>query len=151
MRHSLFLLLALVGLLVSPGLAQKSPLQVTISVTNGATDAASVQPEDMPTDNAIRVFVSLDNQSGKKVKVTRIACTFFDTEGHQLAQDQAQPLELRGRAKGSAVLFYANPAAIFAFKAVGVIDYEQDGQTFSTPINVDQSQVAQPDKNGVNY
>lgn len=150
MKNSLLLLLALLCLAL-PSLADDPSLQATISATNGAIDSDAVTPEGMPVDDAIRIFLTLENRSRERLSVTRIACTFFDSEGHQLGQDQAQPLELRGRQKGNAVLFYSNPAALFAFKAVGTIEYQQGGQTFSIPINVDQTQVAQPYKNGLDY
>lgn len=151
MKNTVLLILAFFCL-TAPSLADDPPLQVAISVTNGAVDASPSLPEGMPADDAIRVFVSLENRSRGRLTVSRIACTFFDGEGHEVGQDQAQPLELRSREKGNAVLFYSNPSALFAFKAVGVIEYQQDGKTFSTPINVDQNSLAQPyQKNGVNY
>jgi hypothetical protein len=121
-------------------LAQKDPLKVEISAFNGASDLNVANPQE-PQDPSIRVVVALTNLTAKKVKVTKIACTFFDGNGQQLGQDQAQPLEVSARGQQTAVLFYPNGASLFAFKATGVLEYEQNGQTFSVPINVDQTAI----------
>ena len=152
MRNAFTLLLALL-FLAAPSMADNPPLQVTTNVTNGATyaDAAPVGPDNVQPDTAIRIFVNVTNRSATRVKVTKIACTFFDSEGHELSRDEAQPMELRSRQQGSAVLYYYNPSALYAFKAVGTVQYQQDGKTFSVPINVSEAQVPQSGKNGVGY
>ena len=153
MRNALPFLLALLCLASPPVFADNPPLQVTTSVTNGATyaDAATVGPDDVQPDTAIRIFVNLTNRSGSRVKVTQVACTFFDSEGKELSRDEAQPMELRARQQGTAVLYYYNAAALYAFKAVGTVQYQQDGKTFSIPFNVSEAQVPQSYKNGVGY
>lgn len=139
---------ACLWLLIASSLAQSAPLKAEISVFNGASNL-SMANTDMPEDSSIRLVLTLTNQTPDKVEVTSIQCQFFDGDGRALARDHADPLQLRAREQKTAILFYPNPAGLYAFRATGTIECVQDGQRYSLPFHIDQSDTGPPSGPGL--